>query len=116
HYARKKREPMSKHTDDQAIDFISSWLEYQSRQLPVPGFVVAIQRAHTPLLLRAYGKANVERNEPMRADHVFGVASISKMFTATAIMQLVERERLSLDSHITAYLPWLARHADSRMQ
>ncbi|HJQ07951.1 MAG TPA: serine hydrolase domain-containing protein [Candidatus Saccharimonadales bacterium] len=107
---------MNKHACSQAITFIDSWLEYQSRQMDVPGFVVAIQHGKETPLLRAYGLANVERCEPMTVQHQFGVASLSKMFTATAIMLLAERGMVGLDDQATIYLPWLAEHTDSRVR
>lgn len=45
----------------------------------------------------ALGYKNKETKEPLRADHLFRIASISKSFTATALMQLVEKKSISLD-------------------
>jgi CubicO group peptidase (beta-lactamase class C family) len=43
----------------------------------------------------------------MTPEHVFRVASHSKMFTATAVMQLVEHGKLRLDDRAAAYVTWL---------
>jgi D-alanyl-D-alanine carboxypeptidase len=107
---------MNQHVRAQALPFIESWLEYQSRQIDIPGFVVAIQYDDETLLLRAYGMANREHTEPMTTNHRFGAASLSKMFTATAMVQLAERGALSLDDRAVKYLPWLSEHTDSRLQ
>lgn len=46
--------------------------------------------------------------EPMRTDTVFDLASVSKLFTSIAVVQLVEEGRVSLDSPVAAYLPEFA--------
>src|SRR5690606_1620007 len=46
----------------------------------------------------AIGHSSVENNTPLDADkNIFRIASISKSFTATALMQLVEKKKISLD-------------------
>ncbi|TIU40282.1 MAG: beta-lactamase family protein, partial [Mesorhizobium sp.] len=56
----------------------------------------------------AFGKANVATGAPMTLDTVFWLLSMTKAFTATACMQLVERGRLHLDDDASKYLPELA--------
>jgi CubicO group peptidase (beta-lactamase class C family) len=53
----------------------------------------------------AAGKAYAERPDPMEVDSPFFIASVTKMFTAAAIMILEERERLSLEDPVAKYLP-----------
>ncbi|NAY93341.1 serine hydrolase [Muricauda sp. JGD-17] len=53
----------------------------------------------------AAGYANFENRIPSKADHVYAVGSISKQFTAAAIMQLVERGKLDLNHRINQYFP-----------
>ena len=48
--------------------------------------------------------------------HIFRVASHSKTFTATALMQLAERGRLRLDDPAAVFLPWLNEHRDRRIR
>ena len=52
-----------------------------------------------------YGFANVELDDPVTPDTVFRLASMTKQFTATAIMLLVEKGKVGLDNKITKYLP-----------
>lgn len=54
------------------------------------------------------GKANVETGAPMRDDTVFWIASMTKAFTATAAMQLIEQGRMHLDQPAAEILPQLA--------
>ncbi|NBA85734.1 serine hydrolase [Emticicia sp. CRIBPO] len=54
---------------------------------------------------KALGKANIELDIPMKTDHVFRIGSITKQFTAVAILQLMEQGKLSLQDEITKFLP-----------
>jgi len=56
----------------------------------------------------AFGKANVATDAPMTLDTVFWLLSMTKAFTATACMQLIEQGRLHLDDDAAKYLPELA--------
>jgi len=54
---------------------------------------------------KAFGMANLELNVPMQPDMVFRIGSITKQFTAVAILQLMEQGKLSLQDDITKYIP-----------
>jgi CubicO group peptidase (beta-lactamase class C family) len=69
------------------------------------GIVAAVVRGNDTLLLKSYGKADVEWNVPMPTDAMFEVGSIAKQFTAAAILQLRDAGKLSLDDDITKWLP-----------
>jgi CubicO group peptidase (beta-lactamase class C family) len=69
--------------------------------------VVLVARGDTVLFERAYGKANVESGAPNRLDTRFRIHSITKQFTAAAVILLEQRGKVSLDSSIRAYLPEL---------
>lgn len=71
----------------------------------IPGLSLAVLRKGEPLLLQGYGFANLEHNVPATADTLYQLASVSKQFTATAIMLLVEEGRLTLDDPISHYFP-----------
>jgi methyl acetate hydrolase len=55
-----------------------------------------------------FGKANVQTGSPMTSDTVFWLLSMTKAFTATACMQLIEQGRLHPDDDASKYLPELA--------
>jgi CubicO group peptidase (beta-lactamase class C family) len=61
------------------------------------------------ILAKGYGYADRSRKIPVTVDTVFPLASITKLFTATAVMQLVERGDVDLDSPVSRYLPRVAR-------
>jgi CubicO group peptidase (beta-lactamase class C family) len=67
--------------------------------------VVLIALDGTPVLERAYGYACKGYGVRNHIDTLFNIGSMTKMFTAVSIMQLVEQGRLSLDAAITRYLP-----------
>lgn len=53
----------------------------------------------------AYGYSDVENKVPAREDMVIGIASVSKLFTATGIMQLEEAGKLDIENPVTDYIP-----------
>jgi D-alanyl-D-alanine carboxypeptidase len=69
-----------------------------------PGGVVLVARDGKPILRRAYGMANVELGVPMRPDHVVKIASVTKEFTAVAVLQLVAQGRVALGDDVRDYL------------
>src|SRR5688500_476898 len=68
------------------------------------GIVAAVVRGNDTLLMKGYGKADVEWNVPMPVDAVFEIGSITKQFTAAALLQLRDEGKLSLDDDITKWL------------
>jgi D-alanyl-D-alanine carboxypeptidase len=58
---------------------------------------------------KGYGKASLELDAPATATTLYGLGSISKQFTATAIMLLVEDGKLGLDDRVTNYFGWLPK-------
>lgn len=69
------------------------------------GTVAAVVKGNDTLLMKGYGKANVEWDVPMPADAMFEIGSVAKQFTAAAILQLRDEGKLSLDDEITKWLP-----------
>jgi len=65
----------------------------------IPGASLAITKDGKLLVARGYGWANLATREPVKPDTLFGIASLSKTFTAAAILKLVEQGKLSLDDH-----------------
>ncbi|MEA2093129.1 MAG: serine hydrolase domain-containing protein, partial [Pseudomonadota bacterium] len=74
----------------------------------IPGATVALVGDGHVLHLNGYGYADRESRIPVSADRtLFGTGSVSKLFTWTAVMQLVEQGRLDLDRDVNDYLPEL---------
>lgn len=70
------------------------------------GVVLAVHRGEV-VFRKAYGSAQIELGVPMQPEHVFRLGSITKQFTAVAILQLLEAGKLKLDDDITKYVPIL---------
>lgn len=99
-----------KHT----LDYIDSWLGLRYKWENIPGYAVAIAKDGELLFNETYGLANTKSKTKLTTDHIFKIASHSKTFTATAIMQLQEQHKLRIDDLVVMYLPWLQKHTDKR--
>ena len=67
--------------------------------------VAAVVKGKDTLLLKAYGKADIEGDVPATVDTVYPIGSDTKQFTAAAILQLRDQGKLSVDDEITKWLP-----------
>lgn len=74
------------------------------------GLSVAVVKKGKPVYEAALGVKNLETREPLRSTDLFRIASISKSFTATAILQLQEAGKLSLDDDISQYTGFPVRN------
>jgi CubicO group peptidase (beta-lactamase class C family) len=87
--------------DAEAIDaYVRSIMEREH----VPGLSVAVVKDGQLVFAQGYGLANVELDVPATADTVYEVLSVSKQFTATAIVMLAEEKKLALDDAIAKHL------------
>ena len=69
------------------------------------GVTVLVSSRGKIIYKKAFGLANAELNVPIQADNVFRIASITKQFTAVAILQLMEQGKLDLQDEITRFIP-----------
>jgi len=72
-----------------------------------PGCAVGVEVDGKPVLIRAYGMANLEYGLKIRPDTIFESGSVAKQFTAAAIALLVQDGKLSLDDPVRKYVPEL---------
>lgn len=107
---------MKIHALNDSIDYIKSWLQFRYEREEIPGFIVAVSHKGKLIMNEAYGYANIEQKKKLKPTNVFRIASQSKTFTATALMQLQEKESLKIDDLAIDYLPWLKDHRDKRWQ
>jgi CubicO group peptidase (beta-lactamase class C family) len=70
-----------------------------------PGATVIVVKDGKTILRKGYGLADVERKLPLAPDTVMRLGSVTKQFTAAAIMMLVDEGKIKLDDDITVYLP-----------
>lgn len=75
-----------------------------------PGGTAIVSRKGEIIYKKGFGMADLELNVPMQPDMVFRIGSITKQFTAIAILQLAEQGKLSLKDDITKFLPGYPTH------
>jgi CubicO group peptidase (beta-lactamase class C family) len=68
---------------------------------------VLIAENDTIILQKSYGTANKEKNEILKENSIFNLASVTKQFTATAIFLLSKKNKISLDDEMGKYIPEL---------
>src|SRR3984893_15214485 len=85
--------------------FLDALIPSQLQTRNIAGAVVSVVKDGQVLFAKGYGYADVEAKKPVLADvTLFRPGSISKLFTATAVMQLVEQGKLDLDRDVNEYL------------
>jgi CubicO group peptidase (beta-lactamase class C family) len=87
--------------DFEAVD---AFVREEMARHRIPGLALAVVRGDEIVHLRGYGSAG--RGRPMTAQTPLYIGSISKSFTALAVMQLAEAGEIDLDAPVQAYLPW----------
>ncbi len=86
----------------------SAWIEGQIAYRGLPGIVVGVVADQELIWSAGFGYADTQAKRLMTPATKFRMASHSKLFTATAIMQLREQGKLRLDDPVSKYLPWFA--------
>ena len=85
-------------------DAVDDYVHAQMRVLHIPGVSLAVVRDGGIVKARGYGLASVELHVPASEDSVFEIGSITKQFTAAALLMLVEEGKVGLDEPISRYL------------
>ncbi|MGW0484164.1 serine hydrolase domain-containing protein [Nonomuraea sp. NPDC003214] len=86
-------------------DFADTFVTRQLAEHRIPGAAVTVVAGGRQVFAQGYGVAEVETRRPVdAAETVFAPASVAKLITATAVMQLVERGRIDLDADVNEYL------------
>ncbi|MEY8868245.1 serine hydrolase [Meridianimaribacter flavus] len=70
-----------------------------------PGVSILVAKNGKVIYQKAFGKASLELDVPMTPNHVFEIGSITKQFTAIAILMLQEQGKLKVSDDITKYIP-----------
>jgi CubicO group peptidase (beta-lactamase class C family) len=88
---------------------VDAWLDgympYALKAGGIPGAVVVVVKDGQPLTMRGYGFSDLKTHKPVDPDlTLFRPGSVSKLFTWTAVMQLVQAGKLNLDADINTYL------------
>jgi len=83
-----------------------SWILGQIAYRNLPGVAVGVVHDQQLVWAKGFGYADLDARTPMTPKTLFRMASHSKLFTATAIMQLRDAGKLHLDDTVSKYLPW----------
>jgi CubicO group peptidase (beta-lactamase class C family) len=94
-----------------AIDLLEAWIEAQRVTRELPGVSIGIVHDQALVWSGGFGWADVERREPATADTLYRIGSITKLFTATALLILRDAGKLALDDPLAAHLPWFQMKA-----
>jgi CubicO group peptidase (beta-lactamase class C family) len=84
---------------------VDAVIRRQMQEQKIPGLSLAVVRKGTVVKAAGYGVADLESGVPVRPQTIFEAGSITKQFTASAIMMLVEDGKVSLDDGIARYFP-----------
>lgn len=82
--------------------------KYQQWAADIPGYVVAIVTGNQVIYERSAGVVSTTTHQPVNRHSDFHMASVSKPFAATAILQLCDQGKLHIDSTLVSYLPYFS--------
>src|SRR5215469_15955193 len=103
-------EPGHAMTEADVGAFLDGFMPMQLERENIAGAVVLVVKDGRVLFAKGYGYSDVDKKTPVTVDAtLFRPGSISKLFTWTAVMQLVEQGKLDLDKDINAYLDLRSR-------
>lgn len=86
-------------------DKIDNYIKTEMTKRHIPGLALVVIKNGKVVKINGYGFANLDYDVPATPDTVFEIASLTKQFTATAIMLLVEEGKINLEDTISKYLP-----------
>jgi CubicO group peptidase (beta-lactamase class C family) len=90
------------------IKLFQSWTESKMAYSGQPGLSAAIIHGQNVIWSRGFGFSDIEKNREATVDTIFRIASITKLFTSTAILQLRDKDKLRLDDSVKDWLPWFS--------
>lgn len=89
-----------------SIRLLEAWIETQMAYRGLPALSIGIVHDQVLVWSRGFGFADLASNKPATPQTNYRIASISKLFTATAILQLRDAGKLQLDNPVAKHLPW----------
>jgi len=89
-----------------SIGLLSAWVESQMAYNGLPGLSIGILHDQELVWAAGFGRAGLAPARPATPDTLYRIASITKLFTSTAILQLRDAGKLRLDDPLVEHLPW----------
>ena len=90
----------------EALHLLDTWMDAAQAYGGIPGASLAVVHDQELVWAKGYGYAHVERQEAATASTMYSICSISKLFTATSVLQLRDQGKLSLDDPVAKHLEW----------
>jgi CubicO group peptidase (beta-lactamase class C family) len=91
-------------------DQVDEYIQIEMKKRLIPGLALVVIRDGEIVKMKGYGFANLEHEVPVNPDTVFELASVTKQFTAAAVMALVDEGNIRVDDPIVQYLPNSPQH------
>ncbi|OGP57647.1 MAG: hypothetical protein A2V67_18205 [Deltaproteobacteria bacterium RBG_13_61_14] len=86
-------------------EYLSAWIPQEMKKAKVVGLSIALVDDQEIIWAEGFGWADKKNKVPATVETVYRVGSISKLFTATAVMQLAEQNLVDIDQPLQTYLP-----------
>jgi len=90
--------------------FLDGLVPLQIETNDIAGATIAVVKDGQVIFVKGYGFADVKARTPVTPDTMFRIGSITKLFTWTSVMQLVEQGKLDLDADVNTYLDFKVPH------
>src|SRR5258707_15645014 len=90
--------------DGQSFDKVRASIQDRVQRGQVPCVAVGVARHGSVLWEEGFGWADAKKKVPASADTIYSVASLTKPFTATGLMTLVQAGKINLDAAVNSYL------------
>ena len=100
-------------TADRYLGTLEPWIDRLLEREHRPGLAIAVVEGDRVVYARGFGVKRLGQDDPITTRSLFHMASITKPFVATSLMQLVEKGKVDLDAPVVHYLPYF-RMADER--
>jgi CubicO group peptidase (beta-lactamase class C family) len=84
---------------------VANYVNAEMQRQHIPGLSLLVVKDGKTVLAQGFGLSNVELQVPVKPETVFQSGSMGKQFTATAVMMLMEEEKVGLDDPLTKYFP-----------
>jgi CubicO group peptidase (beta-lactamase class C family) len=88
------------------LNLLTAWIEAQVAQREQPGLSIGIVYDQNLVWAKGFGYADLAAKTPATPGTIYRIASITKLFTSTAIVQLRDAGKVQLDDPLSKHLPW----------
>lgn len=89
-----------------AVTLFDLWTQEQMAYQQIPGLALGVVYDQELVWSKGYGVEDLETRDPVTPATLFRLGSVTKLFTATAILQLRDQGKLQLDDPVAQHLPW----------